>query len=107
MTDQPIPENKAGPTMIEVVLETPLVRGSQTIEKVMVRKPGSGELRGCALVDVAQQDVATLIKILPRVTIPTLTEADIINLDPADLLSLGSELSGFLLGTAKRASLGL
>lgn len=101
------PETKTGPVFMTVELETPIVRGDQKITEVKIRKPGSGELRGTTLVDVAQMDVTTLVKLLPRITTPVLTEADVIGMDAADLMSIASEVSGFLLGKGKRASLGL
>ncbi len=80
-----------------VELDTPLTRGKQTVAKITVRKPLSGALRGVNLVDVMQMDVLALTKVLPRITDPALTEAEIRNMDPADLVQLGTAVSGFLL----------
>lgn len=85
-----------------VTLDTPIKRGDQTIDKVTLRKPRSGELRGVSLMDVAQLDVLALQKVLPRITSPILTEQDVGNLDPADLLALGAELAGFFQRRADR-----
>jgi hypothetical protein len=97
-----IPEEKKGPTTVTVTLDTPIVRGAQTIDQVTLRKPDSGALRGLTLVDLSQLDVNALHKVLPRISQPTLTPADCQALDPADLLALGAEVSGFLLQKAKR-----
>jgi hypothetical protein len=83
-----------------VELDTPLQRGKQTIDAITVRKPLAGALRGVALIDVMNLDVQALTKVLPRITDPALTEAEIRNMDPADLVQLGSEVAGFLV--AKR-----
>lgn len=80
-----------------VILDYPVIRGDQTISKVDVRKPKSGELRGVNLAELMQMDVQALTRVLPRITSPTLTEADVRNLDPADLFQFGAEVSGFLL----------
>lgn len=80
-----------------VELDTPLTRGKQTVAKVTVRKPLSGALRGVNLVEVMQMDVLALTKVLPRITDPALTEAEIRGMDPADLVQLGTAVSGFLL----------
>lgn len=85
-----------------VTLDTAIQRGEQTIDAVQVRKPKSGELRGLALVDVGQLKVDALAELLPRVTMPTLTKAEVLNLDPADLLALGAEVGAFLLQKAGR-----
>lgn len=80
-----------------ITLDEPLKRGEQAITSVSVRKPASGELRGVALSDLLNLDVNAVIKILPRVTTPSLTEQEVARLDPADLVQLGSKVAGFLL----------
>lgn len=86
-------------------LDTPLVRGSQTIREVTLRKPKSGELRGVSLSDLVGLDVAALSKVLPRISTPTLTEQDVANLDPADLVMLGGIFVGFLTPRAVKSKL--
>ncbi|AKO12775.1 phage tail assembly protein [Xanthomonas oryzae pv. oryzicola] len=91
------------PTFSQAVsLDQPIVRGEQTITQVNVRKPGAGELRGLKLVDVLQLDVTAMATLLPRITSPTLTTADVNAMDPADLLALGQEVQLFFLPKAQR-----
>lgn len=85
------------PTTIDVDLDQPIKRGEQTISKIQVRKPGSGELRGCSLIDLMRMDVSALHVVLPRITTPTLTQHDVSRLDPADLTQLGTAVTSFLL----------
>lgn len=100
MTDIPAAE---GPRLSPAIdLDTPVKRGETAIARVQLRKPQGGELRGLSLVDLAQLDVNALHKLLPRITIPTLTLPEVQALDPADLLALGAEVSGFLLQKAAR-----
>jgi hypothetical protein len=80
-----------------VTLDTPIRRGKSTIDTLTLRKPASGELRGVQLVELLNMDVATLIKILPRITSPGITAPEAAGMDPADLLACGSKISGFLL----------
>ncbi|CAJ0819162.1 hypothetical protein LMG19087_03674 [Ralstonia wenshanensis] len=80
-----------------ITLDTPIKRGEQDITTITVRKPGSGELRGVSLMDLMRMDVTALHTVLPRITTPTLTTADVSKLDPADLVKLASEVTGFLL----------
>lgn len=87
-----------------VTLDEPIKRGDQTISQITLRRPRAGELRGVSLMDLAQLDVAALTKVLPRISLPTLTENDVSNLDPADLLALGAELAGFFQRKADRAA---
>jgi hypothetical protein len=80
-----------------VTLDTPIKRGKTIIDTLTLRKPASGELRGVQLVELLNMDVATLIKILPRITSPGITAPEAAGMDPADLLACGSKISGFLL----------
>jgi len=80
-----------------ITLENPIKRGDQIIKVITVRKPGSGELRGTSLMDLMRMDVTALHTVLPRITDPTLTAADVSKLDPADLVQLASEVTNFLL----------
>jgi len=84
-------------TSTDITLDSPIKRGEQTIKSITVRKPGSGELRGCSLVDLMRMDVTALHTVLPRITTPTLTQHDVSKLDPADLTQLGTAVTGFLL----------
>jgi hypothetical protein len=80
-----------------VTLDTPITRGKTTIDTLTLRKPQSGELRGVQLIELLNMDVATLIKILPRITSPSITAPEAAGMDPADLLACGSKISAFLL----------
>lgn len=87
-----------------ITLESPIQRGEQTITTVSVRKPNTGALRGVSLTNLLQLEVAAIATVLPRVTDPALTQQDINNLDPADLVQLGGEVAGFLLPKAAKAA---
>lgn len=92
------------PVFRTVTLDTPVVRGETSIDELKLRKPRSGELRGVSLVDLGQLKVDSLIKVLPRITVPPLTEAEAGNMDTADLLACGAEIGGFLLQRSQRAA---
>lgn len=79
-----------------IVLDNPITRGEESIAEVSVRCPRAGEMRGINAADLLQLNVDALIKILPRVTTPMLTESDVCNLSPADLVQLGGEVAFFL-----------
>lgn len=95
---------QTGQVFRTVDLDFPIVRGDQTIDKLQIRKPGSGEMRGLTLSDLLKVDVASLIKLLPRITSPSLTEQEVATkLDPADLATCGGEVVTFLLTRAQKA----
>ena len=85
-----------------VTLDTPIKRGDQTITRVQVRKPNAGALRGLSLVEVLQMNVTALQTLLPRVTEPPLLKNEVANMDPADLVALGTEVVAFLVPKAQR-----
>ncbi len=85
-----------------VKLDFPFARGDQQIDKVQVRRPRSGELRGLNIADLVQMNVAATAKLLPRITMPPLTDTEINNLDPADLTQFGMEIQDFLLPKAAK-----
>ncbi|QXH77430.1 phage tail assembly protein [Pseudomonas salmasensis] len=80
-----------------VVLDTPIRRGTTTIDSITLRKPNSGELRGVSLSELLQLDVNSLIKVLPRLSTPSLTSIEVTSMDPADLVALSLKITGFLL----------
>lgn len=85
-----------------VPLDAPVKRGEQTITHVHVRKSNAGALRGLSLVEVLQMNVTALQTLLPRVTEPPLLKAEVLTLDPADLVALGTEVVNFLVPKAQR-----
>lgn len=96
---QSIAKHEINPSVDDnsVTLDTPISRGKTTINTLNLRKPQSGELRGVQLIELLNMDVATLIKILPRITSPSITAPEAAGMDPADLLACGSKISAFLL----------
>jgi hypothetical protein len=100
MTDKKDNDQATKAVIKVIVLDEPIKRGNEVIEKLQIRKPNAGELRGISLVDLGNINVAALQKVLPRITTPTLTEHDVTNLDPADLFEIGVEVSAFLVKKA-------
>ena len=92
------------PEHTTVTLDFPFARGDKTVDSVQVRRPRSGELRGLNIADLVQMNVAATAKLLPRITMPPLTESEVNNLDPADLTQFGMEIQDFLLPKAAKDS---
>ncbi|WP_342595486.1 phage tail assembly protein [Salinicola lusitanus] len=102
MTEQAIAETheEAAPKSDNetvITLDYPIKRGSKSVSEITVRKPKAGTLRGVSLTDVLQMEVTALTKVLPRITEPSLSEAELRDIDPADLFQLGGAVTGFLL----------
>jgi hypothetical protein len=90
-----------------VILDTPILRGKSQIDSLTLRKPCSGELRGVHLVDLLNLDVAALLKVLPRITSPSITATEAAGMDPADLLACGNKVAHFLLQKSVRTDASL
>lgn len=105
MTDQQ-PDNTAAATPPSVpntiTLDTPIQRGGTTIAEVTLRKPNAGELRGLSLQRLHAADADELLKLLPRISTPSLTPPECAQLDPADLSEAGGIVISFLLKKAVR-----
>ncbi|RFA31324.1 hypothetical protein CAI21_01465 [Alkalilimnicola ehrlichii] len=84
-----------------VKLQTPIPRNGGDIVELALRKPGAGELRGLALVELLQMDVNALAKVLPRISQPTVQEREVQQMDPADLVECGGIVVSFLLKQEK------
>lgn len=79
-----------------ITLTTPIVRGEQTITTLTLTKPAKvAQLRGINTTDLLNLNVDALIKFIPRIS--NLTERDVGDLDPADLLQAGMEIIGFFI----------
>lgn len=89
-----------------IVLDEPIARGTTEITEILIRRPKAGALRGVSLLDVMQMNVTALQVVLPRITEPALTQADVAAMDPADLLQVGAEVSNFLVPKADRLTAG-
>ncbi|CAI1177624.1 Phage tail protein E [Serratia proteamaculans] len=79
-----------------VKLDTPVKRGETVIDTVTLTKPNAGTLRGVGLASLASSDVDALIKVLPRMTYPALTESEVTALELPDLVALAGKVIGFL-----------
>ncbi|HFV9290994.1 phage tail assembly protein [Serratia fonticola] len=88
--------DKAAENPNVVTLDTPVKRGDTLIESVTLIKPNAGTLRGVSLASVAGSDVDALIKVLPRMTYPSLTESEVTALELPDLVALAGQVVGFL-----------
>lgn len=86
---------KTTPLTKQVTLSVPVVRGETEITEISLTKPNVAALKGLKMFDVMQLDVDAYCQLLPRITTPSLTKADILNLDTADFTALCTETVGF------------
>jgi hypothetical protein len=79
-----------------IKLESPITRGEQVIKSITIRKPNAGAMRGCSLGGLLRMEFDQLSIILPRISEPTLTQADVMKMDAVDLTQVALELTAFL-----------
>ena len=84
----------------KITLEAPIQRGETKLTEIEVIKPNAGALRGASLRGLLDFQTDDIITVLPRVTVPALTQAEAQRLDPVDLVQFGGKIAGFLLPKA-------
>ncbi|QHH99229.1 phage tail assembly protein [Acinetobacter dispersus] len=87
------------PNVITVNFDHGYKRGEKLIKEVVIRKPKSRALRGLSLVNLLQLDIDSIAKVASRISLPTMSENDVFELDPADLTKLGKEIISFFVDT--------
>jgi hypothetical protein len=103
MNDAQLPTATIAPSVPNTItLDTPIQRGNSAICEIVLRKPNAGELRGLSLQRLHAADADELLKLLPRITSPSLTPPECAQLDPADLSEAGGVVISFLLKKAVR-----
>ena len=90
--------------MKTITLKNPITNGKATIETIDVREPSAGDLRGVKLYDVFQGDTAAYIDMLPRITTPSLTKAQVAMLSLPDLLQIMETVGEWLTGNEETAA---
>lgn len=79
-----------------ITLAEAIARGKEKITSITLRRPGSGELRGLKLADLVQGDVNAVIRLVPRISQPSLVEQEVAALDAYDLTRCADEIAVFL-----------
>lgn len=96
------PALPTNPDIETVEFDNPIQRGDMVISEVNINKPKTGALRGLSLSDLLKLDVETVIKLVPRVSTPPLTEPEVASLDPVDFLSISTAVVGFFASKQQR-----
>lgn len=103
MTNPAIPAADTATRFETVTLSSPLTRGDTAIDKINVRRPRTGELRGLSLQDIINTDIVALLTLIPRVTEPPLTGDEANNLDPCDFAEIAGTIRGFFMTKGEKA----
>jgi len=87
-----------------IALETPIKRGDTQIEQLVIRKPCGSELRGTSLFALARLDADAVMTLIPRISEPPLISAEVLRMDPADLVQVGVFLAEQLVPKSLQAA---
>lgn len=86
-------------------LTSPVKIDGKSVSSIALRRPQAGELRGLKMMDVMQMDTDAMISLLPRITQPSMTGAQVAALDPADFVALAMRAMVFFAKPADLAAL--
>lgn len=110
MNDKSAPDKtdnaaKARKTSDPITLSEPIVRGETTIADIVLRKPKSGELRGLSIQELMNARVTATLDLIPRISMPPITQEEANNLEPEDLAALSGAIIDFFLTAADRTTI--
>ena len=88
-----------------IELDSPITMGDTTIDVLEIRKPNVQALQGVKIADLLQGDVSAICAVLPKISTPTLTKSQVLQLDPADIAQIGGSLMLFLQPKSVRVEL--
>ena len=89
-----------------VKLASPVKLGDKKVSEFVLTEPSAGQLRGVKLGELLMMDVSTMIKVIPRITSPAITEAQVAGLNPAQLTAFSGEVVSFFATKAQLAEAG-
>lgn len=89
--------------MKTVPLEQPIKRDGGDITALQLRRFDSGALRGVSMAKLGELQLDEVRKVVPRISIPTITETEFDGIDGADMLEICLALSDFLFTKRRKA----
>lgn len=86
----------------KVTLSKPIKRGETEIAEITLHEPNAGVLRGISLGQVLDMTTDAIVKLVPRISDPKLTEPEMQKLCLRDLAMLGGAVANFFLTDEER-----
>lgn len=80
-----------------VRLSSPIIRGETQIDTLTLRKPKAGQLRGLSIQELMTARVSSALDLLPRITMPPITQEEADDLEPEDVGACAGAIIGFFL----------
>ncbi|TRD18400.1 phage tail assembly protein [Palleronia caenipelagi] len=79
-----------------ITLSAPVTVDGAEVTEITLREPRAGELRGLSMTQIAQMEAGQMMRLLPRITQPPLSEAQISALSLRDFFGLSAGAASFL-----------
>ncbi len=80
---------------ITTTLKYPIPYGDKKLDKITMRKPYGGDLRGVSLTALGTMKTDELFILLPRISSVALTDPQLNTIDPTDILAIFTDLNAF------------
>lgn len=90
-----------------VVLEDPIEIDGKPVKTFVLQEPTAGQLRGVRLAELLTMEPNVLIRVIPRIVQPHLTEDQAADLKPAQLMAFAAVIVGFFASAQQKADAGL
>lgn len=87
----------------KITLSNPVNVDGKEVTEITLRRPKAGELRGLQIQSIAMGDVNAVIKLVPRISQPPLSETDMANMDVSDFGTIATVLTMMTSGKAGNA----
>lgn len=80
----------------QITLEKGVKLGENTINDITITKPVVAHLKGISLTKLFNFETDELMKLIPRVTAPSIPQPALSNMDVTEFMTLVGEVVGFL-----------
>lgn len=90
-----------------VTLVNPIERKGEKITTVTLYEPSAGALRGLSGMDLMRMDFASVQKLLPRISDPSLLPDEVAGLCAPDLMQFAANIAGFFMTPDEKVMTGL
>lgn len=98
MTETPMPAASHA-----ITLDFPIKRGESEIKSLTINRPKALQLMGLSMRDLMSTQVSAYLELLPRVTMPPITEPEAQELEAPDVAEIVGVMRDFFMTKAEQA----
>jgi hypothetical protein len=86
-----------------ITLDFPIKRGETEIKSITINRPKALQLMGLAYRDLISTQISAYVELLPRITMPPLTSAEVEELEAPDVAEIVGVIRDFFMTKAEQA----